>query len=408
MKRTSVFLPAIVAVLAMGPLDALAQDKAAPKPPTISKAVAKPLTAAQAATKEEKWADCLANARLADAVPAKTPYDIFVINEMIGFCAVRVGDNAAAAGAFEQVLNSGFADAARSATLVRVLMQLSYTAKDYPKAISWGKRAIQEGSANDEVRLLVAQSYYLQNDFKGTLEYTQGWVGEVEKAGGVPPELSLQMYLSSCIRLDDDACTLRALEKQAQYHPKPETWSNIVVLLLREATDETTLHIYRLANEVGAMRRGEDYLEMGQLALEKGLPGEAQAVLEAGVARQAFTDPRNAESSARMLATAKTQAASDKATIAKQTQAAAAGKSGQVDVRMGQALMSYGQYPEALLAIQRGITKGVKNQGEAQLALGQAQLKLGNKAEAVTAFNAVDGDAMMQRVGKLWALHAQR
>ena len=87
----------------------------------------------------------------------------------------------------------------------------------------------------------------------------------------------------------------------------------------------------------------------------------------------------------------------------------AAGKSGQVDVRLGQAFLSYGQYQEALAAIQRGIGKGnVKNMAEAQLALGQAYLKLGNKAEAAKAFNAVQGDELLSRLGSLWALRAQQ
>jgi Tfp pilus assembly protein PilF len=413
MFNRSSIIPAAVAAVLLGSVGGIsfAKDKKdeapAAKPPTVSKPLMKPLTASQVASKAEKWPECLAAAREADALPDKTAYDTYVVNEMIGFCAVRANDNATAALAFEKLLDSEFTDAARKSSLLRSLMQLSYMAKNYPKAIEFGNRAIREGSANDEIRLLIAQAYYLQPDYKGTMSFIEGWVAETEKAGGVPSDNTLGLFLSSCVKLEDDACMMRALMKQAAYHPKPETWNNLVALLLRSATDDGILEVYRLASEVDAMRRGEDYLEMAQLATDRGLPGEAEAALQAALAKKNFADPKSAEAAARMLATAKTQAAADKATLSKQAQAAS-GKSGQVDVRMGQAFLSYGQYPEALAAIQRGIGKGtIKNMAEAQLALGHTYLRMGNKPEALKAFNSVKGDELMTRLASLWALQAR-
>jgi len=411
MLNRSTIIPAVAAaVLAAMAGASFAQDKAAaPKPPVISKPLMKPLTAAQAASKAEKWAECMASAREADAIPSKTAYDTFVVNEMIGFCGIRADDTASSALAFEKLLDSEFTDAARKATLLRLLVQINYMAKNYPKAVEFGNRAIRDGSANDEMRLLTAQSYYVQADYKGTLSFVEGWVAESEKSGATPGDNALGLFLSACVKLDDSACMMRALEKQAAYHPKPETWSNLIMLMRRSATDDTTLEIYRLASEVGAMGKGEDYIEMAQLASEKGLPGEAQSALEAAIAKKTFADPKSSEIAMRLLATAKTQSAADKATLATQAQAAAAGKNGQVDVRVGQAFLSYGQFPEALAAIQRGIGKAnVKNLTDAQLSLGQAYLKLGNKAEAVKAFKAVTGDAVTTRLGNLWALYAQQ
>jgi Tfp pilus assembly protein PilF len=410
LNRSSVVSAAVAAALfATAGAASFAKEKdAAPKPPSISKPLMKPLTASQAASKAEKWAECLASAREADALPNKTPYDTYVVNEMIGFCSIRSGENAAASQAFEKLLDSEFTDAARKSSLLKTLMQINYMAKNYPKAIEFGNRAIADGSANDEMRLLVAQSYYLQTDYKGTLSFVEGWVAETEKAGAAPSDNTLGLFLSACIKLEDDACTMRALTKQAAYHPKPDTWPNLVLMLLRNATDDGTLEVYRLASEVGAMRRGEDYIEMAQLATGKGLPGEAQAALEAAIAKKAFADPKSADTATRLLATAKAQATADKATLPAQAKAAAAGKNGQVDVLMGHAYLSYGQYAEALAAIQRGLGKGnVKDVAEAQLALGHAHLRLGNKAEALKAFNSVQGSELMTRLAGLWALQAK-
>ena len=173
-------------------------------------------------------------------------------------------------------------------------------------------------------------------------------------------------------------------------------------------TDKTRLNVYRLATEVNAMRRGDDYTEMAQLAIEQGMPGEAQAALEAAFEKKFFTDARDVERNQRLLATAKQQSATDRGTLARQEKDAAAAKTGEAELRVGQAYISYGQIPQGLAAVQRGIAKGgLKNPAEAQLVLGIAHLRAGNKAEAVKAFKAVKGDETLARLGNLWALRAQ-
>ena len=70
--------------------------------------------------------------------------------------------------------------------------------------------------------------------------------------------------------------------------------------------------------------------------------------------------------------------------------------------------MSYGQFPQAVTAIQRGIAKGnVASLPSAQISLGLAQFKAGNKAEALKAFKAVKGDANLERIAKLWSLRVK-
>ena len=83
-------------------------------------------------------------------------------------------------------------------------------------------------------------------------------------------------------------------------------------------------------------------------------------------------------------------------------------KSGEVDVKVGAAWLSYGQYDKAIAAIARGVGKGgLKNPADAQLLLGIAQYRAGNKAEALKAFRAAKGDESLTRLASLWALRAQ-
>ena len=170
------------------------------------------------------------------------------------------------------------------------------------------------------------------------------------------------------------------------------------------------LNIYRLSFDAGAMRRGDDYTEMAQLAMTQGLPGEAQSVLDSGIAAGVISSERDKSAAQAILATAKTQAAGDRATLAKQEKDIAAAKTGDPDVKLGLAYLSYGQFPQAVAAIQRGIAKGGLKRvtdAEAQLALGVAQLRAGDKSAASSTFAAVKGDETQLRLARLWALRAK-
>jgi len=373
----------------------------------VSPAVAKTLQAAQNASKARKWAECLSNLRAADATAGKTAYDSFIINELTAFCALSSNDVATATRAYEANLASPFA-ADKIAQRTRDLAKIYFNARDYKKTVEVGRDAITKGYGDQDTYLVVAQSYYQMNDFRNAREFVGNWIKDQEKRGQRPRENSIQIYVTSCMRLKDEACTAAGFEKLVTYYPNPAGWANLMQSPFASRNEAAAFNAYRLATEVGAMRTGDDYTEMAQRALEKGLPGEALSTLEAAFARKVFTDKRDIDRNTRLLNTTKERAAADRAGLAKQDRDAAAGKSADADLRAGQAFMSYGQYPQAITAIRRGIAKNnATDPAEAQLVLGIALLKSGNKAEAGKVLRAIKGDAELQRVAKLWSLRAQ-
>ena len=373
----------------------------------VSPAVAKTLQAAQNASKARKWADCLSNLKTADATAGKTAYDTFIINELTAFCALSSNDIATATRAYEANISSPFA-ADKVAQRTRDLAKIYFNARDYKKTVEVGRDAIAKGYGDPDTYLVVAQSYYQMNDFRNAWEFVGNWIKDQEKRGQRPRENAIQIYVTSCMRLKDEACTAAGFEKLVTYYPNPAGWANLMQSLFASRNEAAAFNAYRLATDVGAMRTGDDYTEMAQRALEKGLPGEALSTLEAAFARKVFTDKRDIDRNTRLLNTTKERAAADRASLAKQDRDAAASKSADVDLRVGQAYMSYGQYAQAVTAIRRGIAKGnATDPAEAQLVLGIALLKSGNKAEAGRVLRGIKGDAELQRVAKLWSLRAQ-
>ena len=293
---------------------------------------------------------------------------------------------------------------------VRMLAQINYQLKDYDKSIEYGNRAIKDGDANDDVYTIVDQSYYLKGDYKGALQALNTHIDNMIKNGQTPPEERLTLLMSACIKLNDADCTSHALDRIVTYYPKPVNWQNALYTMIQTPgqNEKVLLQLYRLALDVDVLKRPEDYIEMANLANTQGSPGEAQRVLEAGQKKGIFTDAAIKAHATQMLAAAKKQAELDSASLPKIAADAAAAKSGTKDIGLGLAYFSYQQYDKAADALNAGLAKGdVKNEADARLLLGIAQLHAGKKDDAVKTFDSVKGDPKLEHLAALWKVRAQ-
>lgn len=385
------------------PGSALAQEK-----PKVSAAAAKPLKAAQDAMNARKYTEALERLKEVEALSGKSAYDEHVMREMYGYIYSQTKNLPEAAKALEAGLNSGFLSTADANKRVKTLATMHYQLKNYDKAIEFGNRAIKGGYADDNLYTYIGQAYYLKRDFKGALNFFNGYVDRQIKAGKTPKEQTLRFVLSSCTELKDADCETRALERLISYYPKDEYWKNLMFAMFQSGggSDQNLLHVYRLASEVNVMRGPDDYTEMAQLALEQGSPGEAQRILEKAFQKNVFTTQRDKDRNTRLLETAKKQVAANQAELAKIEKEAST--TAEQDVSVGLALFGYQQYAKAVDALDRGLKKGgMKSEADARLLLGIAQLKAGRKDEATKTFRSVKGNPTLERLANLWTLHAR-
>jgi hypothetical protein len=385
---------------------ALADEK-----PTNSAKLGKPLKAAHDDLDAKKYADAILKLKEAENIAGKTAYDQHLINDMLSFAYIRTNNFPEAAKALEAELSDGFTPEKDIPQRVRALAQLNYQTKNYDKAIEFGTRAIKGGYADEEMKTLIGQAYYLKGDWKGTLRFEEGVVDTGIKEGRSPKKEALDLILSACVKMNDAACETRALERVVTYYPKPDYWYQLLFTLRQQTSgnDANTLQTYRLMSEVDVLKNPDDYTEMAQLALEAGSPGEAQHVLEKGFAKGVFADQRAKDRNQRLLESAKKAAAADQQTLAKVEKEADAAATGTKSVGLGLAYLGYGQYDKAADAISRGLTKGgIKDEAQARLLLGIAQLKAGRKDDATKSFHSVKGDPSLERLANLWTLHAKQ
>lgn len=376
-----------------------------------TKAIATPLKSAQEAMQKKQWEIALAEIKKAQAVEQKTPFEAYQIDEFLGYVLIQQKKFGEAAGVFERLLNSSFMPADQVNDRTKTVAQLYFQVKDYRKAAQWAKKWLENNPKQEDMVVLLGQSQYLLNDYKSAAATMMGAVSNAERAGQAPKENWLQIVLSSQFKLDDKDGIGEALKKMVRYHPTDEYWENLLDIYRRKDTsDSLTLGYYRLMNDVGVLKDKGDYFEMAQLAMDAGVPGEAQQIVEKGMESGTLkaTDKTEQGRYDRLLSGAKKQATTDQASLPQLAKEAEKTGQGQADVALGQAYMSYSKYDEAIGALQRGIRKGgILDADEAQISLGIAYMKKGQKDLARQAFNAVKDGSKWNDLADLWAIRTQ-
>jgi tetratricopeptide (TPR) repeat protein len=397
-----------VSVLGLG-LSATAaaqSEECSGKKAAISKHLKDPMSAAFDAVKVQNWQEAINQVKIAqaDAKP-KSAFDEYWVHKLLASGYYGLKQYKETAAELEAITDSPCMSEADRTDNLKLITQVHYQLDDYPKVIEFGNRALKAGASPD-LAVFVGQAYYLTNDFKGAASVMEEVVGKLESQGQPPGEQNLRIIHGSCVQLQDRACATKQAEKLVKYYPKPDYWKELVnALMTADTTDNQMLNVMRLAMHVDALSNSDQYSEMATLAMNAGLPGEAEAALNKGLSKQVFKEGRVADAR-RRLEEAKASAATDKASLEKQEVSAKANAQGNADVKLGAAYLSYGNHAKAIEAISRGIGKGgVRNPDEAGILLGIAYLQSGNKEEAAKAFQSVNKDPKLAQIARLWLLN---
>ncbi len=404
-KRISVgIVVGVFGILGSGAV--FAQDPCAGQ--KISKKIDKPIGAAEKAFQAKNWDEVIAKVAEAEAMTdvTKTDFDRYWLQEFRGRAMLQKQNYPEALKELEASAANPCMPPAELAPRQKLLLQLAYQTKAYPKVIEIGNKVLA-ANGDPEIGTYVGNAYYATEDYEGARRVMKDVVTKQEAAGTKVEDLTYRILQGSCIKLKDNPCVIDMLEKLVAHYPKPEYWQDLIGLMLAQTKNNTQLlNIWRVAEGNEALSEAAEYTEFAQLAIGQGLPGEAQAVLDRGFQKGVFAKTGK-ESANQLLTEAKNAVTADKATLEKQEASAKAKPTGDHDVKLGAAYLSYGMNDKAIEALQRGIGKGgVKNPDDAGLLLGMAYLRAGNKAEAAKAFATVKADPIYARVARLWALKA--
>lgn len=375
--------------------------------------VGKPLQAARDLIKAQKYKEALAKLREVEAVPNRTAYENFLLEQMRASAAMQAGDLATAAKSTQALISSGKLPAADQGRYAAGLASLYYRDKDYANAASWAQKSLASNPGDKTMRGLMIQAYYLAGDAAAAQREALADVQAAERAGQAPPEDRLQLLANIASKGTDKQAYISSLERLVAYYPKKEYWNDLLRRIESKPgyNNRLALDMYRLRRATKTLDSGNDVFEMAQLALQERQAAEAKKVLEEGFAAGLLGKGNDAERQKRLLNLATQRA--DEAPKQLETAEAEAReqKDGDALVRIGMAYSGMGQHDKGIQLIQQGIAllqqnKAAKGKGgrvdEANLHLGLAFLRAGQKQKATQAFKSVQGTDGSADLARLW------
>jgi tetratricopeptide (TPR) repeat protein len=369
----------------------------------VSQKVGVPLKAAQEAIQKKRWDQALAKIKEADGAPGKTAFDQYKINEMLWYVYLQQGRNADAARVLEGQIASGQMPASEKVQRTKTLAQLYARAGSYSKAAATAQQYLKSVPGDKEMQLLVANAYYQQKDYKGAIAAAN----KVMAGGGTPSQDLLQLVLRSNYELGDTAGTAKALEQLLKFYPTVDTWERVLDGYLKTTKhDDELMALYRLAEDVGALKTARQYTDMTQALVIGGFGIEGERIMQQGMAANVFQGDELARAK-RTLEAAKRKADAERLALPKAPSQLAAAKTGDAVEQVGELYFSAGDYANAVVTIQKALgLGGLTDTDRAQMLLGIAAKRKGDKATAMKAFDAIK-DPKFAEIAKLWKTAAR-
>lgn len=386
---------------------AAAAAPAAPQlcPSNISKGARKPLIDVQAAV-VAKDATAFAAADAAARAAVKSADDRCILAQLeMNFAGGR-NDYAAAGAALDAIAATGVGNPAQLLSLTDTLGKLRYNAKDYAGAATMFERAIKLAPNDSEQYILLGETRAKTGQIDAAMElYRKGIAVQTASGGKVKED-----YLKHAVALAYDNKNAQAFGLAREWvaaYPTPKNWRDAIKVYTILGTNSTTdlLDLYRLQRATHSLAGEADFGRYAQAALQKGLIGEAKAVLDEGIAANAIslTSP-----AIKLLSTqAATKVAGDRASLGAAATKALAGTLAKPAQVTADALYGYGDYAKAADLYRAALGKTGADAGQLNLRLGTALAMAGDKAGAKIAFDAVTGPKV--EVAKYWLIYlAQR
>ena len=360
--------------------------------------------AAEAFQDDEDFAAAHMHLAEARALPDKTPWETYTIEKLDFQLYLNQQELDPALPRLHAMVETGVMPLEDKEAYYRIGMLLSSNTQDYAYVIEYGTEAVNYPGWDDQADDVLGTAYYLNGDLAGAEQFTQSVVARKEAVGETATLQTLNVLYNSQQDQGKEQEATQTAGLIAVVDPTPENWGRVIDYAFTSANlqDRQYLNLYRLRRETNSLASA-DYPGMANMAVELGLPAEAQSVLNEGIA----TGNLQAGEIADAVADVSALTLETESSLAGFASEAAASPDGLAEVLYGELLLGYERFAEAESAIRRGIEKGgLANPADAQVLLGIALLEQGKKPEALQAFSDAEQNAATQPVAWAWGLYA--
>ncbi|HXS06550.1 MAG TPA: hypothetical protein VN723_07165 [Rhizomicrobium sp.] len=381
--------------MAAASMAVLASSPAAAAPLKLTTAVNNALAEEQKAEAKGDLPAAQAAIDKAKAVPSPTDNDTYMINRVAINVGIKSNNRAAAAAAAEAAADSPAMPAEDKVQITRLALILANDQKHADKALAYAKTLDATNPTDPAILSNITVAYFNAKDYAGAKTMLQKQI-DADKAAGKPSSReTLQNMLDVQVAQKDEAGAEATLEQMVAEFNDPKDWTQMIDVAIssKGIRDLEVVWLGRLIFLAGATPSQQDANLFGATASHLTFFGDAQVAAQHG--GTGFPDP-----------TARADA--DKKTIPAQI-AAGQKQNGEYNVKLAEALYSYGMYPQAEAAAKLAQSKGgTKDTTEAPMVLGQALTAQGKYDDAIAAFGQVQGGGpATARITRLWVALAK-
>lgn len=336
------------------------------------------------------------------------PYEVAQLYQYMAYSYYGKEDYVRARQNFEKVLaQSPNIPVSLEASTVKTLAQLYGQEENYKKAIELMiKWTDYVSEIRPEEYYLFATLYYQVNDMQNALVNINEAVRIQEAADKVPQESWYSLQRGMYFEREDYKNGVVVLEKLVRHYPKVSYWrqlSQIYAILNREKDKLAALETTYL---MGGLTEERDLIVLASYFLEAEVPYKAAKVLDRGINKDKSIDPtaKNLE----LLANSWRAAADYEKSLVEMEKAAQKSQDGDLLHTLTALYTANDRYKDAVRVGKQALGRTVKRRDQVHLAIGAAQLELGDFDEAVKSFKEAAKDERSKKLANQYATHAER
>lgn len=405
MKLITTTALALVAALATTPAmaqnnSAPAQQPAQPQIKPSAKAL-KAIVDLQTAVNNKDYANLPAKVAAANAV-ASTKEDRYVIATLRLKAAAAQNDTAGVASAMDAVTQTGMLNPAKESSLYVSLGGTYLNNKQYAQAAAAFQKATTLDPNNAQAPDLLGRALFLSGQKAEAASVYRKIIESSTAAGRKPPELTYKLAVQSALDSKSADAVNLGREWLAAY-PSSESWHAALGIYhnANQLDVESTLDLLRLMQATGSLTDPADYALFAADDAEQNNFNEAQAVLDAGIAAHVVNPA--APNMREIVSAIKGRPKATAADLAIATKSAV---NGMALLHIGDRYYAMGDYPKAVELYHMAQGKPGVDPAIANLHIGMALARQGDKAGATTAFNAVTGPRA--DIAKYWLIYVNQ
>ena len=330
-----------------------------------------------------------------------TEYEQSNVLNYIGFVYYNMDDIPNAMRTYEKMLAIPSLEETLRKNTTYTLAQLYTMQENYPKALTTlDKWFLLETNPRPEAFILKAQNLYQVERYAEMIEPIRNAMRVAEERG---KEVKEDWYalLNFAYFQQEDYRQVRDIQKIMLVNwPKKRYWFSLAGAYTELGEDENLINAYAAAFDQRMLEKESELVTMAQLYMQREVPYKAATLLEAEMESGRVS---KSAKNYRLLSQAWQLSMEDEKAIPALTEAARLSTDGELDVRLGNALLNTGQFAECVAAVETGLRKGgLKSPDNANISLGMCLYNQRKYNAAIRAFQEASKTPRSRKIANQW------